>query len=748
MRTVDSPAGGRGPASSVLDPESLERLRTAAGSGTAAVVRAAGELLRAVAGKRPALVVKPGANGWIAAAGNQPRSALYDRVVGTSVLPGRTPWADVDGGLTMVPVRPGALVFALDGVLATDDPLLTEVQLLAAAVDLALLAGEQAGAADKVSSELSALEKVAGEILSVRDIGQVLLSIAYKVLNLLDADMAGVLLVEGDELVMRSCVGNRSVESARLRVRRGQGLAGRVLQTGQPHKVDAYLASDEITHDFDPLARVESTRAALAAPLAVHGEVVGVLEVWRRRRSRFNDADVRWLLALANLAMIAIENARLYDAQQASLRHLAVAQSSLKKQLDALQQSADLQQELVALLLEGEGLQAIARAIATRLDARALVFSPELEVLAAYPRGAEAAVPKNELRRLSRLASDGRGPVSTALEGESGWLVVQAVHAADNPVGWFCIVTDTPPDTTVDIAVSEAAVYAALIQLQERASEQTHAEMRDEILWDLLEGSHEHRQAAVTRAARYRVDLSTAHRVVVGKLEGLDDVIRVEGWDTTRIERLRRELRSLVQRLVGEHTGAELASLRADTIAAVVPLAAPEAAKSLVRAIDGGIGRVVPGLRCVWGVSAPESSPLELHTAHHEARVAVKAARRLGGERITLFDELGVVRLLLVGDEHADLDQFVNDTIGPLVEHDRAKSSELLATLRAYFESDCAQQPAARRLSVHHKTLRYRLQRIQELTGLDLRRHEDRLRADIALKVHDVRRLAESDSTS
>ncbi|MDQ1565993.1 MAG: hypothetical protein QOF96_873, partial [Actinomycetota bacterium] len=39
---------------------------------------------------------------------------------------------------------------------------------------------------------------------------------------------------------------------------------------------------------------------------------------------------------------------------------------------------------------------------------------------------------------------------------------------------------------------------------------------------------------------------------------------------------------------------------------------------------------------------------------------------------------------------------------------------------------------------VHHKTLRYRLDRIEALTSLDLRRHEDRLRADLALKIHEV----------
>jgi DNA-binding PucR family transcriptional regulator len=59
-----------------------------------------------------------------------------------------------------------------------------------------------------------------------------------------------------------------------------------------------------------------------------------------------------------------------------------------------------------------------------------------------------------------------------------------------------------------------------------------------------------------------------------------------------------------------------------------------------------------------------------------------------------------------------------------------------------FFESDCSQRVAAERLFVHHKTLRYRLERIRQLTGLDLSRHEDRMRADFALRLLQVNETA------
>lgn len=62
---------------------------------------------------------------------------------------------------------------------------------------------------------------------------------------------------------------------------------------------------------------------------------------------------------------------------------------------------------------------------------------------------------------------------------------------------------------------------------------------------------------------------------------------------------------------------------------------------------------------------------------------------------------------------------------GSLIDYDARNSGALLRTLRAFFDADCSLRTAAERLFVHHKTLRYRLERIQQLTGLDLGRHED-----------------------
>ncbi|TMC13606.1 MAG: hypothetical protein E6J29_06375, partial [Chloroflexi bacterium] len=96
-------------------------------------------------------------------------------------------------------------------------------------------------------------------------------------------------------------------------------------------------------------------------------------------------------------------------------------------------------------------------------------------------------------------------------------------------------------------------------------------------------------------------------------------------------------------------------------------------------------------------------------------------------------NELGVTGLLASVADDRLLD-FARRHLGPLAEHDRRRNGELVETLRAYLEAG-EQQAAARRLKVHPNTLRYRLDRIGEITDADLNDPETRLNLAVALRV-------------
>jgi signal transduction histidine kinase/putative methionine-R-sulfoxide reductase with GAF domain len=248
-----------------------------------------------------------------------------------------------------------------------------------------------------LEAELATLQAIAGTILSAHDVEQVLLSINERLLPTLDAEIAGALLIEGDELVMKSCVGHQSEATTRLRMRRGQGLAGLVSQTGEPQKVDDCVHDRRISRDVTVLAAEEQVRSALAVPLRVRGQITGVLQVWRRRPSAFTGEDSRRMQALAGLAAIAIDNAHLHGAQSAALRELADARSDLDAHVGLLHQSATLQRRLTELVLSGSNSTELVRTAAEETGCGVVVVTREGAALASHPAELASEAPIRKL---------------------------------------------------------------------------------------------------------------------------------------------------------------------------------------------------------------------------------------------------------------------------------------------------------------------------------------------------------------
>jgi DNA-binding PucR family transcriptional regulator len=141
-----------------------------------------------------------------------------------------------------------------------------------------------------------------------------------------------------------------------------------------------------------------------------------------------------------------------------------------------------------------------------------------------------------------------------------------------------------------------------------------------------------------------------------------------------------------------------------------------------------------PDLRAAAGVGGVVDSVGEFPEGFRQARFAL-AATSLPQHPVMVFDELGVLQFLLTPSDRGDLDRFVERTLGILLDYDRTHKTSLVPTIEAYLAADCNLHRAAQRLFVHPKTMRYRLQRMQSLTGLRFDRQDDRFNLQLALKI-------------
>lgn len=124
-----------------------------------------------------------------------------------------------------------------------------------------------------------------------------------------------------------------------------------------------------------------------------------------------------------------------------------------------------------------------------------------------------------------------------------------------------------------------------------------------------------------------------------------------------------------------------------------------------------------------------------------QAETAIEIGTRIGraGQVIT-YNSLGIYKLLLQIGDIQQLWQFAEEVLGPLINYDATHKIDLLRTLSVYLSQRESLKRTARRLQVHTNTVSYRIQRIEQLSRLDLTDPDDHLLAHIAIKIIESQR--------
>jgi GAF domain-containing protein len=149
---------------------------------------------------------------------------------------------------------------------------------------------------------------------SLLNLPELLSAIMGSATQLLQGETSSLMILDEDtdELVFEVATGEPGESVKELRVPAAQGIAGWVLRNGQPVIVDD-VANDPRFYEGIDRSSGFSTRSILAVPLKLRDHAIGVVEIINKvGNGRFSDADREMAEALAALAAVAIENARLY----------------------------------------------------------------------------------------------------------------------------------------------------------------------------------------------------------------------------------------------------------------------------------------------------------------------------------------------------------------------------------------------------------------------------------------------------
>ncbi|HKC83639.1 MAG TPA: PucR family transcriptional regulator ligand-binding domain-containing protein [bacterium] len=422
-----------------------------------------------------------------------------------------------------------------------------------------------------------------------------------------------------------------------------------------------------------------------------------------------------------------------------------------------LKRSMDIHRRFTELVLDGKGVNEICRTLADLLESAVVVEDASFHLLAhaggsADPHRKETILRQGtphrvlfdpQIQRVLREVEAKRGPVKVPAFphlGMSRERLIAPIFAANQVLGYISVL-DHPPhnEELAFMAIEQAALVLALSIVKERELSEVESRVRGEFLEDLLHGTYGDEAAAQRRARHVGYPLHGSHIVALVDIDDFRGFVKARQISEDAIQAVKREFLRRVTAVVRTGYQRALVQGRSDQVVALLPLGTEVAdhqarSHALGLQIQQAVMEWKPGFTISVGFSAPIEAPLGVEGALREVTSVMESlARFKRWGQVVAVPELGLTGLLAaVSDER--LVDYSRRHLGPLIEHDRARKGALVSTLRAYLETG-EQQQAAQRLRVHPNTLRYRLDRIREITGLDLEEPETRLNLSVALRV-------------
>jgi sugar diacid utilization regulator len=360
----------------------------------------------------------------------------------------------------------------------------------------------------------------------------------------------------------------------------------------------------------------------------------------------------------------------------------------------------------------GAGLPEVVRAAAKALEA-------SLAVTDAW--GATLAVAARSPAEERALLSQGKGVSSTPL------------RVADTVVGSLHMRSQTDRSEGQGgpmwrLLVTMIASEVDRVRAPERVSETAAADF----LRGLLRRELTDRSELLLRAKELAVDVEEGASVIVARAH--PQTPTEEGWRGRVRAIAERGARALVSRSIAALSERE--GMLAAEVLLLVPggeeTSAARAADAVLREMESGL----PGYTFAIGRSRVAQDPVELPRAASEALLAANVAQGSSDGVALAFEQTGAYRLLLsaMSENPSELQRFYGETVEPLVAYDDQYETDLVQTLETFLEADGNVAGTAQRLFTHRHTIYYRLERVRELSGLDVSSSDGREKLSLGLK--------------
>lgn len=425
-----------------------------------------------------------------------------------------------------------------------------------------------------------------------------------------------------------------------------------------------------------------------------------------------------------------------YEVSKIS-EELEVAHNRIKAQNKILEKTLAVHEQLTQCILNGKGVEDITATLAELMKCTVILedrhLVPQSTWVIEQTGARELLTPllpvanSPSFKKASDFYLQQKRPfqITDHFSGTTIYRLVSPIQIGCRFLGFVSLLRPERPFTDLEnIALERAASVFALEILKKKEIAAVERRLKGDFIDDLLAGNFSDPNSIINRARGLDYDITLPHRVLVFEIYNFNQLVNSFRQDEVKILQFKTELTSTVESCL-ERFGKGMVVNRSANIITLVQLNKPDspetAARQLAENIIKQVTRRFPKVTLTAGIG---SCCTELAGFHHSFRSAQKAieigkALKKQGQVFSL-EQFGAHALLFSSLNPKDLYRFAAGQIGSLLAYDETYKTQLIPTLQEFLNHRGNVERTARIMNMSVGGLKYRLQRIEEITGQDL----------------------------
>ena len=418
------------------------------------------------------------------------------------------------------------------------------------------------------------------------------------------------------------------------------------------------------------------------------------------------------------------------------------------KQVSLLERIEKVHEQLMAVMLEGKGIEEVTQVVYENIKNPAVInlnFSNQtFEQLGNIDKDLRKEIlkdvkefydPNNGRSRLKKLDED-----KVLMDGKFINRMIMPIVLKDNVYGHIFTWSTNTPLGGFDLSIIEsAATTIALAILQELSVKEVEIKYRSDFFEDLISRDPKRKRKALERARFFNLKSQDYYviEVMSFKLKIEDDKD-----DEHFFEYLQDHINTIVTMVEDIMGYLSLDGIVATKLNGIQILLGFEEINPIENRLSEFNERVIKALKERFkdmdtkiGVGRVYRGLDNVNKSFSDAVKTIRTGKVIMDKEIITFNELGIFKILCQDFLTEELEDFYNTTLKPLVDYDNKKSTEFVKTLEAYFKFNGNLTRMSEHLYTHYNTILYRINRINDITGMNLDNSNDRLNLEIALKI-------------